>query len=117
MYESFYGLNSKPFQLNPDPRFYFASKQHRRATAYLEYGMHQNEGFIVVTGEVGAGKTRKELLPPRVAGPHEHDVVPALFLRPPGAVVAAGVASSAGTAVLAAAVGGTSAAVGAAAGG
>ncbi|WP_263771505.1 XrtA/PEP-CTERM system-associated ATPase [Propionivibrio soli] len=57
MYESFYGLTSKPFQLNPDPTFYFGSKQHRRATAYLEYGMHQNEGFIVVTGEVGAGKT------------------------------------------------------------
>jgi putative secretion ATPase (PEP-CTERM system associated) len=57
MYESFYGLTSKPFQLNPDPSFYFASKQHRRATAYLEYGMHQNEGFIIITGEVGAGKT------------------------------------------------------------
>ena len=57
MYESFYGLSSKPFQLNPDPSFYFGSKQHRRATAYLEYGMHQNEGFIVITGEVGAGKT------------------------------------------------------------
>jgi general secretion pathway protein A len=57
MYESFYGLNSKPFQLNPDPTFYFASKQHRRATAYLEYGLNQGEGFIVVTGEIGAGKT------------------------------------------------------------
>jgi len=57
MYESFYGLNGKPFQLNPDPSFYFGSKQHRRAMAYLEYGMHQNEGFIVITGEVGAGKT------------------------------------------------------------
>ncbi len=57
MYESFYGLSGKPFQLNPDPTFYFGSKQHRRAMAYLEYGMHQNEGFIVVTGEVGAGKT------------------------------------------------------------
>ena len=57
MYEAYYGLNSKPFQLNPDPTFYFGSKQHRRATAYLEYGMHQNEGFIVITGEVGAGKT------------------------------------------------------------
>lgn len=57
MYESFYGLTSKPFQLNPDPSFYFGSKQHRRATAYLEYGMHQNEGFIVITGEIGAGKT------------------------------------------------------------
>ncbi len=57
MYESFYGLTDKPFQLNPDPAFYFGSRQHRRAMAYLEYGMHQNEGFIVVTGEVGAGKT------------------------------------------------------------
>ncbi|MBL8393527.1 MAG: AAA family ATPase [Candidatus Accumulibacter sp.] len=57
MYESFYGLTNKPFQLNPDPSFYFASKQHRRAMAYLEYGLNQNEGFIVVTGEVGAGKT------------------------------------------------------------
>ena len=57
MYEAFYGLKAKPFQLNPDPTFYFASKQHRRASAYLEYGVYQNEGFIVVTGEIGAGKT------------------------------------------------------------
>lgn len=57
MYEAFYGLTNKPFQLNPDPSFYFGSKQHRRASAYLEYGLHQNEGFIVITGEVGAGKT------------------------------------------------------------
>ena len=57
MYEAFYGLSKKPFQLNPDPSFYFGSRQHRRAMAYLEYGLHQNEGFIVITGEVGAGKT------------------------------------------------------------
>jgi len=57
MYESFYGLTGKPFQLNPDPSFYFGSRQHRRAMAYLEYGLHQSEGFIVITGEVGAGKT------------------------------------------------------------
>ncbi|MEO8976017.1 MAG: XrtA/PEP-CTERM system-associated ATPase [Casimicrobiaceae bacterium] len=57
MYEAFYGLNGKPFQLNPDPSFYFGSRQHRRAMAYLEYGLHQNEGFIVITGDVGAGKT------------------------------------------------------------
>ena len=57
MYETFYGFTGKPFQLNPDPAFYFGSRQHRRAKAYLEYGLHQNEGFIVVTGEVGAGKT------------------------------------------------------------
>ncbi len=57
MYEAFYGLTSKPFQLNPDPNFFFGSKQHRRAKAYLEYGVSRNEGFIVITGEIGAGKT------------------------------------------------------------
>jgi general secretion pathway protein A len=57
MYESFYGLTGKPFQLNPDPSFFFGSRQHRKAMAYLEYGLHQSEGFIVVTGDVGAGKT------------------------------------------------------------
>lgn len=57
MYEAFYGLTSKPFQLNPDPSFFFGSKQHRRAKAYLEYGVSRNEGFIVITGEIGAGKT------------------------------------------------------------
>ena len=57
MYESFYGLNNKPFQLNPDPSFYFGSKQHRRAKAYLDYGVLRNDGFIVITGEIGAGKT------------------------------------------------------------
>lgn len=57
MYETFYGLTGKPFQLNPDPSFYFGSRGHRRAMAYLEYGLHQSEGFIVITGDVGAGKT------------------------------------------------------------
>jgi general secretion pathway protein A len=57
MYEEFYGFTGRPFQLNPAPEFYFASSQHRRAMSFVEYGMHQGEGFIVVTGEVGAGKT------------------------------------------------------------
>lgn len=57
MYESFYGLSANPFQLNPDPSFFFASKGHRKAHAYLRYGVFQREGFIVITGEVGAGKT------------------------------------------------------------
>lgn len=57
MYESYYGLSGKPFQLRPDPHFFFGSKGHKRAMAYLEYGLSQGEGFIVVTGEVGAGKT------------------------------------------------------------
>jgi putative secretion ATPase (PEP-CTERM system associated) len=57
MYEAYFRLTGKPFQLNPDPSFYFASRGHKRAFAYLEYGLYQNEGFIVITGEVGAGKT------------------------------------------------------------
>jgi putative secretion ATPase (PEP-CTERM system associated) len=57
MYGSFYGLSAKPFQLKPDPDFFFSSKGHRRAMAYLEYGLEQGEGFIVITGDVGAGKT------------------------------------------------------------
>lgn len=57
MYEEYYGLAGKPFQLNPDPSFYFGSRGHQRAMAYLEYGLHQSEGFIVITGDVGAGKT------------------------------------------------------------
>lgn len=57
MYETFYHLRAKPFQLSPDPRFFYSSKGHRRAMAYLEYGVQQGEGFIVITGEIGAGKT------------------------------------------------------------
>ena len=57
MYEAFYHLTGKPFQLSPDPRFFFSSKGHSRAMAYLVYGVHQAEGFIVITGEIGAGKT------------------------------------------------------------
>ena len=57
MYESFYGLNSRPFQLTPDPHYYFESLTHRKALSYLGYGLAQGEGFIVITGDVGAGKT------------------------------------------------------------
>ncbi|HEV2098798.1 MAG TPA: XrtA/PEP-CTERM system-associated ATPase [Stellaceae bacterium] len=57
MYTEFYGLTSRPFQLTPDARFFFESSVHRQATAYLLYGLHSAEGFIVITGEVGAGKT------------------------------------------------------------
>jgi general secretion pathway protein A len=57
MYESYYRLRGKPFQLNPDPAYYFNSRGHSRALAYLQYGLYQGEGFIVITGEIGAGKT------------------------------------------------------------
>ncbi|MCU0968982.1 MAG: XrtA-associated ATPase [Rubrivivax sp.] len=73
MYEAFYGLASKPFQLNPDPSFFFGSKQHRRAKAYLEYGVSRNEGFIVITGEIGAGKTT--VLRSLIEGLHGSNVV------------------------------------------
>jgi len=57
MYESHFGLTGSPFQLNPDPAFFYDSRGHSHALAYLKYGAHQGEGFIVVTGEIGAGKT------------------------------------------------------------
>jgi putative secretion ATPase (PEP-CTERM system associated) len=57
MYESAFGFSGPPFQLNPDPAFYFNSRGHGRALAYLQYGVAQGEGFIVITGEIGAGKT------------------------------------------------------------
>ena len=57
MYDAFYKLNKKPFQLNPDPAFFFNSAVHRRALAYLRYGLAQGEGFVVVTGVPGTGKT------------------------------------------------------------
>jgi putative secretion ATPase (PEP-CTERM system associated) len=57
MYEAFYELSGPPFQLTPDSRFYFESAAHARAVAHLTFGLAQGEGFVVVTGEVGAGKT------------------------------------------------------------
>lgn len=57
MYNDFYKLSGKPFQLSPNPRFFFGSSGHQKAIAYLQYGLNQGEGFIVITGEVGAGKT------------------------------------------------------------
>lgn len=57
MYDDHYGLSGRPFQLTPDPRFWFESATHKKAMAYLGYGLSQGEGFIVVTGDIGAGKT------------------------------------------------------------
>jgi putative secretion ATPase (PEP-CTERM system associated) len=57
MFEEFYGLSGRPFQLTPDPAFYFESLTHRKALSYLSYGLAQSEGFVVITGEVGAGKS------------------------------------------------------------
>ncbi len=57
MYDQYYGLSGRPFQLTPDPDFYFESASHKKAMSYLGYGLNQGEGFIVITGEVGAGKS------------------------------------------------------------
>lgn len=57
MYESYFGFSATPFNLNPDPSFYFQSRGHGNALSYLKFGVYQGEGFVVVTGEIGAGKT------------------------------------------------------------
>ncbi len=57
MVSDHFGLTGRPFQLTPDARFWFESATHKKAMAYLGYGLQQGEGFVVVTGEVGAGKT------------------------------------------------------------
>ena len=57
MYTQHYGLTAQPFQLTPDARFWFDSRTHKKAMAYLGYGLAQGEGFITVTGEIGAGKS------------------------------------------------------------
>ena len=57
MYESHFNLTAKPFQLSPDPKFFFNSRGHKRALSYLRYGVEQGEGFIVITGDIGTGKT------------------------------------------------------------
>jgi putative secretion ATPase (PEP-CTERM system associated) len=57
MYIEHYGLSGPPFQLTPDARFWFGSRTHRKAMAYLGYGLAQEEGFITITGEIGAGKS------------------------------------------------------------
>lgn len=57
MYSDYYGFSDPPFQLTPDARFYFDSRTHKKAMAYLGYGLAQGEGFVVITGEIGAGKS------------------------------------------------------------
>lgn len=57
MYTEFYRLKGEPFMLTPDHQFYFESRVHAQAMAHLMYGLKRGEGFIVITGEVGAGKT------------------------------------------------------------
>jgi general secretion pathway protein A len=57
VYESFYGFREKPFNLTPDPKYLYLSRRHAEAFAHLEFGHRERGGFVVITGEVGAGKT------------------------------------------------------------
>jgi general secretion pathway protein A len=75
MFESHFGFSAPPFQLSPDPSFYFESRGHGQAMSYLKYGVYQREGFIVVTGEIGSGKTT--LVRTLLEGLHSREVVAA----------------------------------------
>jgi putative secretion ATPase (PEP-CTERM system associated) len=57
MYEQHFDFNDRPFKLSPEPKFFFSSPHHKKALSYLEYGMSLGEGFIVITGPIGSGKT------------------------------------------------------------
>jgi len=57
MYKSFYGLTRNPFEITPDPSFLFPTRRHNEALAALYYGVRRHKGFVVMTGEVGTGKT------------------------------------------------------------
>ena len=57
MYEDFYQLTSEPFRLSPDHRFCFPHESYEKAKAYMEYALHQAEGFVMITGKPGTGKT------------------------------------------------------------
>lgn len=57
MYLEFYGLKEKPFNLTPDSHFLFLSEKHKEALAHIRYGIEEKKGFVLITGEIGAGKT------------------------------------------------------------
>jgi len=57
MYEAFFKLSKKPFELVPDPEFMYLSRSHKKALTYLDYGIRERAGFILLTGDVGSGKT------------------------------------------------------------
>ena len=57
MYREYFGLKELPFSIAPDPRYLYMSDKHREALAHLLYGINSNGGFVLLTGEVGTGKT------------------------------------------------------------
>ena len=57
MYTDYFGFREKPFTITPDPRFFYTNPSYQEAYASLLYGIHERRGFIVLTGEIGTGKT------------------------------------------------------------
>src|SRR6266487_2629827 len=57
MYETYYGFNEKPFSLTPDPKYLYRSESHANAFELLQYAIRRREGFVVITGDIGTGKT------------------------------------------------------------
>jgi len=78
MYEAFFGLATKPFELVPNPKFLYHSRSHRKALNYLKYGMREGVGFILLTGEVGSGKTT---LIRNLIGDRDSDVILAMLFN------------------------------------
>lgn len=78
MYETYYRLSEKPFQIVPNPNYLFRSEKHQNALTYLEYGLSENVGFILLTGEVGCGKTT---LVQHILRQLTPDIVPAVIFN------------------------------------
>src|ERR1043165_4864556 len=57
MYEKYFQLRERPFSLSPDPEYLYPSRVHQEALSYLRYGIEGHAGFVVITGEIGSGKT------------------------------------------------------------
>ena len=79
MYEEFYGFSESPFSLTPDPQFFYFGESHIRAYELLRYGIYRGEGFMILTGDIGTGKTT---LCRMVLGKMEENLYTALLLNP-----------------------------------
>src|SRR5258706_15692179 len=77
MYLEYFGLSAQPFRLTPDSEFLFMSEPHSRAKAYMDYTVWNREGFVVITGEIGCGKTT--LIQKLLSEPDENVAVAKVF--------------------------------------